>query len=37
MHLNNWAFDELKSIAEGGTDATEMLTEIFRLLNTNEY
>ena len=36
IHLDRWTFDELKSVTTGGTDATEMLKEVYRLLNTDE-
>ncbi|MBO5817259.1 MAG: hypothetical protein J6R26_04870 [Paludibacteraceae bacterium] len=36
LQLSNWAFDELKSVESGGTDATEMLNEVFRLLKNDE-
>lgn len=36
LALSQWAFDDLRQIHEGGTDATEMLTEVFRLLEKDE-
>lgn len=36
LNLSNWSFDELRSETQGGTDATEMLIEVFHLLNTDE-
>ena len=36
LQLSNWSFDELKISYDGGTDATQMLQEVFRLLNMDE-
>lgn len=36
LQLNDWNINDLKTISNGGTDATEMLKEVFRLLNTDE-
>lgn len=36
LQLSNWDINELKTVMQGGTDATEMLTEVFHLLSSDE-
>lgn len=36
LTYNSWAMDELRNMSSGGTDATRMLTEVFRLLSQDE-
>jgi len=36
LKFSNWAIDELNQIQMGGTDATKMLNEVFRVLNQEE-
>lgn len=36
LMFSNWSLDELHHVHSGGTDATEMLTEVYRLLKEDE-